>query len=510
MSGCLDLLDNSKATLNIKTPLSWLYAGPKDLLLYTLVQGVLTVLAIKEVWSIACVAVKGRSADLHVNRVVRWNVVENFEDLRKTFQRILVPCARDLYRTLPSTRGEGRINKSGWKLVICSGLVAFLLFGFDVGIIVLGAPSLSLIHASSVQSITWANNGNIPVLNSTSEVLQGSFSRTIVKESLYNDIEMIRQSSVSLERTDILDFKHFIGDLPDYVSYNKTFFECDGAEGWRIICRVFTQRRLYQYKLRLDVSTDFGDSFFIPVNDFDLTTDAKNSLEDYVKQMSVQLGINATIAFRNATTFRLRAEEQPPELVNLRGKPNTAVLTHDAILTLFLGSIQLCAGPINPVLQWRKKGERSTIQGLVMGNVAKSQRPRLSLLMTLFMYGFTALVSIGLQSRLRVDHVAKDMDVVFELMGKSKDPELGVLNITAKKLEVVHSRTTGFRGEHDDDEVFEIRDDPHDPERVIIEHTGFLPAVLLKDIARFMRHRQNEDIKRLQDEWGVIMKDSKG
>lgn len=530
-STCINLLDQ-RSSVDVATPLGWLYMGPNNLLWYTFIQGAFTVLAIKEVVSIASVCVKGRSSNLNIRRVIAWYMVTNWEDLRKMTERILKPCTIDIWRRLLSCiRGgkSSRINNDngdlqtyskehsgenepvvsghGWALLLMSGLVALALFCTDLGLVVLSAPSLHKIDASQVQTLAWSNNASIPILTKEN-VLRGSFSRAITKEAIANDVEFSSQASVSLERTYFDDFRELNAVLPPY---NGTFLTCDASEGWRIVCKIYTERNLYQYKLRLDTSTVAKDDdlfqYFVPVYNFSIReTSTRNtrSLAEYMDAMNEQLGLNVTLGWKSNTHWMINSIVQPKAFTNIDGEN---VLMHDAIASLVLGSINICAGSTNSMMYQRRRGERKVYLKPIRGTVARSQRPRAPLLTTIFAYGFLALVSGILQWKRRVGDVAKDFHIVLEVLAQRIRSSAGVLNIRADPLPMITSRTSGRRDEFSDEQYLRVSNDPINGDLVILTHKGFLPARAMALLSSYMRDRltlAKEDPSEFRRKWDIV------
>lgn len=496
----------SKVTVSIDSPIHDIYGGPSSLLLYALIQGAFTVLAIKEVWSIFHVVIKGRSSALNINKSISWNMVEQFEDLRKTILRVIWPCLRDVYRRVTGKKGS-RISLRGWRLVFLSSIFAGILFGFDIALVVLQAPSLENIDANRLQFVTWRNNGPIIQLNA-SNVLRGSFSRSIILESKQQDIELTRQVSLSLERTDLLDFQDgFNVDLPNY---NGTFLTCDRTEGWRMVCKVYTERRLYQYKLRLDLSTDDGSSWYVPVTDFFNASDTRK-LSEHEDALRKQLDIDCKVTWNNATFFMLQTTnvtKQPPQYSVL--SDGSRALTHDAIASLFLNAVQIGVGETDAVLYRRKRGERDVQLEVVRGDIAKSQRPYVPMWGTIIMYFILAAISAGLQWKVHIGDVAKDLDAVLEILGKKKDPDTGVLNVAGVPLETIHSKFITERSGLASDDYFTVENIPNSNE-IIASHNGFLPAKVLHNLLRYMKERETTAVdnpERFRGDWGIVYQDA--
>lgn len=533
---CINLL-SARSSVDVRTPLGWFYIGPNNLLWYTFIQGAFTVLAIKEVVSIASVAVKGRSPDLDIKRVIAWNMVTNWEDIRKMFQRILRPCANDIMNRIKSCcspsksddqsrNGRGNcdlptastesansengmkkplVSRRGWTLVLISWLIALGLFCADLSFVVLSAPSLYTIDASQVQTLAWSNNGSIPTLTKEN-VLRGSFSRTISKQAIANDVEFAMQASVSLERTYFDDFKTLNAALPEY---NGTFLTCDASEEWRIVCKIYTKDNLYQYKLRLDSSTESDNGelwqYFVPVYDFSVNESSTDttSLTQYVDAMREQLKIPAYIGWRNNSKWMINSQVQPGNETLIDGE---AVLMHDAIASLILGSINICAGSTNAKMFRRRRGRREEKLEPIRGAVARSQRPTAPLLATIFAYGVCALLSAALQWKRKVGDIAKDFDVVLEVLAKHKS-EAGVLNINADPLPVITSQTSGRRGEFIDEQFLQVHEDINDRNSVTLTHTGFLPARAMAPLSSYMRDRETlskDDEAEFRRKWGIV------
>lgn len=479
-------------TVEVESPLGLLQFGPGSLLAYTIVQGLFTVLAIKELWSIAGVLIKGYSNDLDIDGLIVWHITENYEDLRKTLKHIFYPCALDLCdRAFLRNRSERRVNRIGWKRVIVAGFFALFLLGADIALIVLSAPSQWPVRASNLQSLMWDNAGPIPILKNNSYVIQGSFSKAVILTSKWKDVEFTRQPSVSLERTDFLRFADFNAKLP---TYNETLFVCDYSEGWRLICRVHCENRLYQYKLRLDLDTENDNMYFASTNSFSVGKSAKNTLDHYRQAIREQLGIETTLGFHNKTKFELKATDEPPEYTNLtRRGDGDMVLTHDAIASLFLATVVLFPGPSDTQVYARRKGTRDENPEPLEGVVAESQRPYVPLLITAAIYFTLALISVVVQGNWRNAEIAKDLDLFFEILGKSKK---NIFNFTTTRLTRLHSFVPPPN-------TMEKQSAAEAEKNVGREHRGFIPAKIWVQLEEFQRDRDEMTLDAFHEKWGI-------
>lgn len=498
------IFDKGSLLLDVTSPLPNIYLGPTLVIWYTILQGAFTVLAIKEVWSIFGVLVKGKSNELCIDRVILWHLTENWEDLLKTFRYIYLPCVKDLWYRAVGKKSE-RISSRGWRRVAKSGILALLLFLIDFSLVVLSAPSLDDVHAVNVQSLIWSNKGKIRTLERSSDVLQGSFSRTIILNSKFNDVEFVRQPSLSLERTYFDDFAlSFDAKLPPYAA---KFFECDATEKWRIICRVYCNNKLYQYKMRIDISMSNikgeepveGDSFFVTTENFSVAPNATNPLKNYVNALRKQLGINDTVGFYKGERFELRAANQPPERTVLRSS-GYSVLTHDAIATIFLSTIDISADKKGAKVFRRKEGERMVAYSKLFGKIAVSQRPYVPLLGIFAMYLCLAIISGCMQWTCRATNMSKELKAIMELMALPLDQHL--LNTDAEPLRVERSRAISSRREFAESGLVKIGREDVAGECVEVEHIGYLPAGIVLEIAKYVREVNNCRI--FQARWGII------
>lgn len=484
--------------VEIPSARSILYAAPTNAVFRTILQGFLTVLIIKECVSLTRYFVKSSRANsdnsLDLNRILLWTMVEDWDDLFKVFfRRIFFPRPLHL---LDSPFQGMRVNfdRRGLKRLAISAALAFLLLAIDVVLLFLQLPDNRHQDVRVMRKLAWHNNGTL-VDVAKNNVLVGSFSRVVKLNATADDNQFIRLPSVSIERTDFRDFSED-GELP---KYNGKLINCTKKEGWRMLCRVHCQNRFYQYKLRLDVSTDTNQSyFFVPTANFNFSL---ARVQEYVDQLQRQLNIpvkNFEIDGGNAEqrqegegrdsqpdSFQVYTEEQdfPPERILLPEKhaPLTAtngrvemveVLTHDAIATIILGSIVISTANETSPYVVRELSERGTSYGFINGTVAISQTPYITLLGTLIMYVVLQSFSIFLQTRLQLHVSSPEISVLLESVGISCTTNWG--NIQVPPVKAHYSYDVNEQGEQ-------------------VGHIGYLPATFLGQIRKFLDEGPYDD-----------------
>lgn len=385
------LLSHEQMTLEVETGLGWFYKGPDNTVLYTLLQGIITVLTLKEIIIVTRYFVKGSSGNLRINRVILWQMVEDWDDIFKVFRDIFFPKA---LISIPSsnTKKHTPLNILAFSRYLLAGLIALWLFIADISLVFSALPNRSPQDAQTISGLAWDNSGEIPLLTeSTEQLIRGSFSKTVQLRSISDDVEFISLPSVSVERTNYKDFRL---QLPEYQGKLLT---CNSTEGWRIICQVYCDKRYYQYKLRLDVNArDQESAFFVPTTKMTVTSGI-NKLENYVDAIEEQLKIKVDgwDVNGNSTYFEIYSK-LVNETVMLAGEEE---LMHDAVVSLFLGSIRIKATTKGSLYYERMFGERAEHESMVKGTIAISQRPFLPLLGSLLVYGILQTITIILQTR---------------------------------------------------------------------------------------------------------------
>ncbi|PXF45062.1 hypothetical protein BWQ96_05164 [Gracilariopsis chorda] len=121
----------------------------------------------------------------------------------------------------------------------------------------------------NMSKLAWSNNHPVVHLNKNN-TLHGSFSRVIPENSAKIDVDFTQLPSVSLERTEYSDFiSGGCGiDETELRPFNGALINGTWHESWRVKCYTRTSNRSYQYKLRLDVSTEDSSQFFVPTSKF--------------------------------------------------------------------------------------------------------------------------------------------------------------------------------------------------------------------------------------------------
>lgn len=479
--------------VEIPSARSILYAAPSSATFRTILQGFLTVLIIKECVSLTRYFVKSSRANsdnsLDINRILLWVMVEDWDDLFKVFFRRIF-FSRPLHLLDSPFQGmRVSFDRVGLKRLAISGSLAFLLLSVDVVLLFLQLPDNRHQDVRNMRKLAWHNNGTL-VNVAADNVLVGSFSRVVKLNSTADDNQFIRLPSVSIERTDYRDFT----DDGDPPNYNGKLLNCTKKEGWRMLCRIHCRNRFYQYKLRLDVSTDTNSSFFfVPTAGFNFSL---ARVSEYVTELRRQLSIPITDFVIDGENERQQQQEGeegsnngpdsfqlytnvndlPPERVALpvtyapsataNGRVETVdILTHDAVATIILGSIVVSTTNESSLYVVRQLAERRTVDGVIFGTVAISQTPYITLFGTLIMYVVLQSFSIFLQTRLKLHVSSPEISALLESVGVSCTTNWG--NVRVPPVRAHYSYDVNEQGEQ-------------------VGHIGYFPATFLARIRKFL------------------------
>lgn len=424
------ILDNL-ISVDVDAATPWFQNGPSNLFYFALLQGFITVLFINELLSIVRSIIIPSSNTLSPNRIILWHMVEAWEDVGKFALRILRLSLRsrhDTRRTNNITNQDPlfSLNRLALRRIIFSLVIYMVLFGTELALVVTAVPTRRRRDVYDMSKLSWSNNHPVTVLNKRN-TLHGSFSRVIPLNSAKNDVEFTRLPSVSLERTDYSDF--FSGgygiDERNLPLFDGTIINCTWHELWRVKCRTRTMNRFYQYKLRLDVSTEDSSQFFVPTSRFSVLPPNTNTAQTYAKAIRDQIRIPIISHIATNTSFLLRASRIPAENTTLQN--GDKVLTHDALATLFFSTIHIEQAPQNELYFEREEGTRDEELRHVHGFIATSQRPYLPLYGIIALYLLAQLISVSLQVyrrkwphhlelRLLAEICEGDHDVPFENM----------------------------------------------------------------------------------------------
>ncbi len=114
---------NTTTVVQVSTRSNPFYDGPSSIYTYIILQGFFTVLLIKEIVSVTRYFVKGSSSQLRVNRIILWQMVENWEDLFKICRQIFFPRRMHSFASL-SYPERPRLNSLALRRFVLSGLIA--------------------------------------------------------------------------------------------------------------------------------------------------------------------------------------------------------------------------------------------------------------------------------------------------------------------------------------------------------------------------------------------------
>ncbi len=246
--------------------------------------------------------------------------------------------------------------------------------------------------------------------------------------------------------------------------------ECNNTEVWRIVCRIRCDKRFYQYKLRLDVSTDTGDFFFFVPTSHMSVVRGPNKLKNYINAIRTQLRIQVTRMKILPGYFSIQTGSLPPEYTVLANEEK--VLTHDAIATLYLGTIEIKSADMSAMYYKRKFGTRKEFMSAVTGTIAVSQRPLLPLYGTVIIYILAQAISIMQQKGMQLHNSTPEMSALLELAGGPCVDNIA--NVWVEDRPLVNSRTVV----------------PHGNDRVEFGHIGFIPGIIVWFVKEFLQEER--------------------
>ncbi len=184
----------------VVTP-SWFHSGPSSTFAYTTLQGIFTVLAIKEVISVTRSFVKGSSSSRRVRSIILWHMVENWEDLFKICRQLLFP-RRMHSLTSKVFPARAPLTRLGWRRLVGTGLIALWLFGVDVSLVVGSYQVKTALDPSRISKFRCTSSGPIPSLKHD-EVISKSYLRKVELLSDNEDVAFLYHLELSLNRTEL-------------------------------------------------------------------------------------------------------------------------------------------------------------------------------------------------------------------------------------------------------------------------------------------------------------------
>lgn len=485
----MDLVKNSllrpDIEVDVPSALPRIFYGPRSLISYTILQGFFTVLIIKELVSISRCVVKGSRRNLNVNDILLWNLVEDCEDLYKLFAKNFFQPRRTHGFSAQHYPKVRRLNSTGRQRLALAAVIALFIFAADMVLVICSVPNRMSQNSGDMKKISWANSGSI--IDVTAEnILRGSFSRIIKLNAPDDDIEFNRLPSISVDRT---DFRDFLAVLP---LYDGTLIKCSTEQGWRFLCQIHCENTFYQYKVRIDVSTDSSSSyFFVGTSQFNFS---ESRIREYADKIKIQLNIEYTRITINSTQtafiIHTAITDFPPErtlipksILTTSGIAKVDVLTHDAIATIFLGSIVIDSAPINSTYYIRKCTERKEDVGIINGTIAISQRPLLPLLGTIIMYVVFQVFSIVLQTTFGLHTLNPEVGILLEVTGGLCTENWA--NAKVGELKLVYSKST----KKETSDTF--------------GHFGYLPAKIITQIRHYIHPKYDKELER-DEEFNLI------
>ncbi len=223
---------------------SWFYAGPANRIAYIPIQGIFTVLAMKEVVSVTRNFVKGSSSSLKPNSAILWHMVRNWEDLFKIVRQLLFPRRmHDFVSNFHRTRAP--LSRFGWKRFAVSGFVALWLFGVDVGLIFGSIPASTRLENSGISKLKWTNDWPVAANMYFGDIVCQSSSQEI---KLYTEIEEVRFVAKPFRTVNRTEISNTSSSFPSMMRY---LLNCDNSDRRRVTCHVYSHKRLFRYDLAL-------------------------------------------------------------------------------------------------------------------------------------------------------------------------------------------------------------------------------------------------------------------
>jgi hypothetical protein len=279
----------------IQTP--WSASTPRSYFLSAFLNGLATALTFKWIESLSsAVRRSNRSVVLETDRVVSGVLPElltNFyEFVRVVLQRPII--------------GVGN-TPAVWNRVAVSRLSkAFLLLGLTLclegGASLLSQPSLGNLKAQQFGCIV-VDRDPLRVPSAGLNAIRGSFSRQITISLPQSVAQYTSLPTLSYERTNLTEFL-------DTAKTQALNISCTtkGEDDNRIRCRIEMLGQLFQYKIRMDLSTVAGsDRFFVRTDMTKLGKGDASAIERQLNEFTAPYRVNTPVYSYEDNGFSMRA-----------------------------------------------------------------------------------------------------------------------------------------------------------------------------------------------------------
>lgn len=284
----------------IQTP--WWASTPHSYLLSAFLNGLATALTFKWIESLsAAVRRSNRSVVLETDRVVSGVLPElltNFyEFARVLLQRPIIGIGNS-----PVVWNRVAVSRLGKAFIVLG-----LTLGLEGGANVLSQPSLGGLKAQQFGCIVFERDPLRAVPSADSKAIRGSFSRQITVNLPASIAQYTSLPTFSYERTNLTEFVN-----TSATQALNILCTTKGDDDNRIRCRVEMLGQLFQYKIRIDLSTVRGrDRFFVPTEKTRLGKADAIAIEGQLNSFSAPYRLNAPVYSYDGNGFSMQASAKP-------------------------------------------------------------------------------------------------------------------------------------------------------------------------------------------------------
>jgi hypothetical protein len=283
----------------IQTP--WWALTPHSYLLSAFLNGLATALTFKWIESLsAAVRRSNRSVVLETDRVVSGVLPElltNFYEFAKVLlQRPIVGIGNS-----PVVWNRVAFSRLGKAFIVVG-----LTLGLEGGANVLSQPSLGGLKAQQFGCIVFERDP-LRFISEGVMAIRGSFSRQITVNLPASVAQYTSLPTFSYERTNLTEF---LNKSPAQA-LNITC-TTKGGDDNRIRCRIEMLGQLFQYKIRIDLSTVGGsDRFFVPTGKTRLGKADATAIEQQLNTFSEPYRLNTPVYSYDGNGFSMQASAKP-------------------------------------------------------------------------------------------------------------------------------------------------------------------------------------------------------
>jgi hypothetical protein len=338
----------------------WWAFAPRSYLLSAFLNGLATALVFKWIESLSTALRRSnRSTELDAERVVSGVLPELLPNLYEAIKVI---------RLRPIT-GIGN-SPVAWNRLAFSRLAkAFLVLAitlfFEGGVNILSQPSLNALSASKVGCVVLDRDPQRPS-SSDIKTIRGSFSRQISVNLPTSIAQLTSLPTFSFERTNLTEF------LPPAPATNDILFvgcTTNGQDENRIRCRVQMERQLFQFKIRVDLSTvDGRDRFFINSNQTKLGQPYSRDIENQLNDFTANFRVGTPVYAYKDNGFTMNVASRPL-IYNYMDE-----WAGDSWMTKFLGTLKIRVVEQNSCNYIKRvPGERTPYVDELVGTVGQRQ-----------------------------------------------------------------------------------------------------------------------------------------